>query len=56
MSTGVGTDGSKKWRIIYCRLRRSARKRRWARAAYAAKKFGFVSSLGFEALRDRAIE
>ena len=28
MSVGVGTDGSKKWRIVYCRLRRSARKRR----------------------------
>jgi hypothetical protein len=25
-------------------------------AAYAAKKFGFVSAFGFENLRDRAIE
>ena len=31
MSAGVGTDGPKKWRIVYCRSRRSARKRRCAR-------------------------
>ena len=31
MRAGVGTDGSKKLRIVYCHSRRSAKKRRCAR-------------------------
>jgi hypothetical protein len=46
MGAGVGTDGSKKWRIVYCRSRRSAR----------LKKSGFSRAFGVEDLRDRAIE
>ena len=30
VGTGVGTDGSKKWRMVYCLSRRSLMKRQWA--------------------------
>ena len=56
MSAGVGTDGSKKWRIASILPFKALCKKVTMCAAYAAKKSGFGRAFGFEDLRDRAIE
>jgi hypothetical protein len=57
MSAGVGTDGSKKWRIVrILPFEALCKKAAMCAAYYAAKKSGFSRAFGVEDLRDRSIE
>ena len=56
MSAGVGTDGSKKWRMGYILPIDALCKKASMGAAYAADPSCFLCSFKSEKLQDRAVE